>query len=414
MKSNLRLFTNILLIFCLLFFFLSLPARLNACTSAIFSGKVTKDGRPVMWKHRDTGQRNNKLEYYKGEKFAFVALVNSNNNGNSAWGGVNETGFAIMNTASYNLREDQNITKGSVSLIMFKALALCSDLSDFEELLKKHNTPLGLETNFGVIDANGGAAYYEAGDSGWNKLDVNDPKIAPSGFIAHTNFSFTGRYDQGKGYVRYNTASEIINEAILLNQKISPEWISSELSRSFRHSLLGIDLKKDLILPNGFFIDQDFIPRLTSTSAIIVQGVNPGENPLFATMWTILGYPPLGIAIPVMVSQKIPHYMTGNETSENAIICDMALKIKDEKIFSIVRGNGQNYFNFSNLYNPCYPGTSEANPGYMQLIAPVERQLFREFESFIARCRDKGKIISKELSKIQDFAFEGYKRALDH
>lgn len=27
----------------------------HACTSIIISGKATPDGRPLMWKHRDTG-----------------------------------------------------------------------------------------------------------------------------------------------------------------------------------------------------------------------------------------------------------------------------------------------------------------------------------------------------------------------
>ena len=32
-----------------------------ACTSAIVSGKNTVNGRPLLWKHRDTGEENNIL-----------------------------------------------------------------------------------------------------------------------------------------------------------------------------------------------------------------------------------------------------------------------------------------------------------------------------------------------------------------
>jgi hypothetical protein len=30
-----------------------------ACTSAIISGSLTADGRPILWKHRDTSDLNN-------------------------------------------------------------------------------------------------------------------------------------------------------------------------------------------------------------------------------------------------------------------------------------------------------------------------------------------------------------------
>ena len=54
-----------------------LTAPVFACTSAIFTGKCTKDGRPLMWKNRDTGELNNRLEHFKGKKYDFVGLVNS-------------------------------------------------------------------------------------------------------------------------------------------------------------------------------------------------------------------------------------------------------------------------------------------------------------------------------------------------
>lgn len=34
--------------------FLGSAGPLSACTSAVISGKVTPDGRPLLWKNRDT------------------------------------------------------------------------------------------------------------------------------------------------------------------------------------------------------------------------------------------------------------------------------------------------------------------------------------------------------------------------
>ena len=46
---------------------LVLPAL--ACTSAVVSGRATPDGRPLLWKHRDTDFLKNHVEFVRGEKF---------------------------------------------------------------------------------------------------------------------------------------------------------------------------------------------------------------------------------------------------------------------------------------------------------------------------------------------------------
>ena len=68
-------------------------AEADACTSAVISGRATKSGRPLLWKHRDTGTEWNHIEYLKGEKYAFSALVNSRDKERKeAWAGANEKG----------------------------------------------------------------------------------------------------------------------------------------------------------------------------------------------------------------------------------------------------------------------------------------------------------------------------------
>jgi hypothetical protein len=59
-----------------------------------------------MFKHRDTGELNNRVAYFSGPKYAFIGLVNAPMLSGEVWAGMNEAGFSIMNTASYNLRGD--------------------------------------------------------------------------------------------------------------------------------------------------------------------------------------------------------------------------------------------------------------------------------------------------------------------
>ena len=76
---------------------------LSACTSAVISGKVTPDGRPLLWKNRDTDFPQNSVRYFSGECYPFVAVVNSvEDNPTDVWIGTNAAGFSIMNTQSFD------------------------------------------------------------------------------------------------------------------------------------------------------------------------------------------------------------------------------------------------------------------------------------------------------------------------
>ena len=98
-----------------IFLLLLFPAirSADACTSAIVSGKHTRDGRPIMWKHRDTSVMESKLMFLRGSKYDAVVLVNgSDEHARSIWIGFNSAGFAIMNTLSYNI-EDESTSSGA-------------------------------------------------------------------------------------------------------------------------------------------------------------------------------------------------------------------------------------------------------------------------------------------------------------
>ncbi|MDD3990436.1 MAG: hypothetical protein PHP30_10150 [Bacteroidales bacterium] len=378
---------------------LILPISSFCCTSGIFTGKVTADGRALLWKHRDTGEENNRIMFFKGEKYDFLALVNSQDTTATAWAGTNSVGFSIMNTASYNLKTDKLKDADREGELMYKALSLCKTLEDFEKFLRKQPKPLGVEANFGVIDAEGGAAYFETNNSTFVKLDVNDPRIAPDGYLIYTNFSYTGERDKGMGYIRYNTANELVSKQAPF-RNITPHWIFNNLSRSFYHSLMGFDLKKgDSFIEKygGWFADQDFIPRKSSSASIVIQGVKSGENSELTTMWTILGYPPAGIAIPLWVKagEDQPSFMVKSDTSMNAKACDLALVLK-YKSFSLKRGNGSKYMNFKTIYNS--QGT-----GYMQRLMIPEEKIKHLYSGPLSRWRKTG-IELTELKELNNRA----------
>ena len=143
------------------------------CTSVIISGNARSDGRPVMMKHRDSGELNNLMRWFKGPEYDFIGLVNASSKGGEVWAGHNTAGFCIINTATYDLKDD-NVPSSEMDKegeLMFKALGQCADLKDFEKFLESLPKPWGVEANFGIIDAKGEAAYYEVNNHSYRRFD---------------------------------------------------------------------------------------------------------------------------------------------------------------------------------------------------------------------------------------------------
>ncbi|MEG1749297.1 MAG: hypothetical protein RRZ65_08255 [Tannerellaceae bacterium] len=367
----------------------------KACTSIIITGKATPDGRPLMWKHRDTEAPYNHIVYQTGSGYSYLGLVNSDDLSGAVWNGTNETGFSIMNTASFNLKDDDVKEMDQEGLLMRNALKVCKTVEDFEHYLDTLPRPLRTEANYGVIDAYGGAAYFETNNRKYYKKDANDPALAPDGYLIYTNFSQEGRKDEGLGYIRYETA-KILFKA-MSREGFTPQKIFKQASRSFYNSLMDIDLTSSEQSPNnrtGWFVEQDFIPRSESTASIVIQGVKPGMNPELTTMWTALGYPPTAIALPLWVklAKEQPSLVLCKEGEKSAPLCLYASQLK-EKVYSIHRGNGQRYLHWQLLWN-------KESTGYMQQLQPVEDSIFKLFYAPKAAWEKKNALPEDEIKQL--------------
>ncbi|NLB67560.1 MAG: hypothetical protein GX798_03795 [Bacteroidales bacterium] len=386
--------------FCCLL--MAVSSDIFACTSAIISGRVTPDGRPLLWKHRDTDAAQNLVRYFKGDKYAFSAIAQTNNsNPRSVWMGVNEAGFAIMNTMSYNIEPTENEENADNNgYIMKLALGNCADAEEFEALLNSLEKPWLISSNLGVIDAKGNAYYYEVNNNEYIRFDVNDPATAPLGYIVRSNFSFAGDTERGSGYVRYMHADEIVKAGVMHNA-MTPEFIFNELSRSFENPLIGVDLKSgDFNRPKttGWFVEQDLIARYTTTSSVVIQGVREGEAVELTTMWTVVSYPPTTVAMPVWVcggEEGIPYILSQNEEGRSTL-GNMGYMMK-EKAYAheIEKSRKTRYFNWELLWNL-------QGDGYMQLVQQIEKELFREYNSAIESWRSEGTVNHREMKKLHD------------
>lgn len=344
-----------LLLSCL-FATASVPGVL-ACTTVIVSARQSSTGRPLMLKVRDTKDSLNHIVHFRGEEYSFTALVNSLDTlRNSVWAGANDRGFCIMNSVSYNLRPDSLENKPYEGLVMKAALGACATVDEFEDYLRKMSKPCGLETNYGVIDAVGGAAYFEVWDYGYTRFNVSD---APEGYLVRTNFSLSGRKDEGKGYVRYESARKLL--AGRAPGKISPRFLIDGIARSFYNGTLGRDLSKGRIPRGGLVNVDDCIPRPTTTACIVFEGI-AGDDPRDGVvLWCTLGYPPVCAAVPVRISD-------GDNIPEPLRKPDLhALDLK-ARLMPVSRDGGQKYLDMKTLRRRLLP-----------VVRRTEKRNFRRF-----------------------------------
>lgn len=376
----------------------TLPA--GACTSAVVSGKATPDGRPLLWKHRDTDFLRNHVAYVQGEKYAFVAVVNSDDfhHRREAWIGMNEAGFALMNTQSYNLEtvkegEERGAANGR---IIYRALEFCATVDDFRHFLDTLAKPSLIEANLGVIDAKGGAAMFEVDYDSYVMFDANNPADAPHGYIVRTNFSVSGT-GPGAGQVRYLEAERRFKQAAD-DGNLTPHFILHDVSRSFRNCKLGIDLRDAAFNPphtSGWFVDQDFIPRRSTSCSVVVQGVKPGEAAELTTMWTLLGYPPTGVTLPVWLKKtgggELPPLLAREGAAgTTSQLCQWSQALADS-VFSYHAGMGtERYLHWEKLYNA-------SGTGYMQQLEATEEEVFRLTAPLLERWRQAGGISAEEM-----------------
>ena len=354
------------------------------CTSAIIAAKNTVNGRPLLWKHRDTGEENNKVERTpaKDGNFEYVALYNaSDKECKEAWMGYNSEGFAIMNTASYNLKDDNISSKkmDKEGVFMKRALEVCSSVADFKHFLDTLSRPMLVEANFGVIDAEGNGGYYETNNYKYKEYNLADAK---DGILIRTNYSHSGRVDDdGMGYIREHNMKELV-VPYLQKKNFTPATFTEDFSRRFYHSLLGKDYTDS---GEEWLIDQDFIPRRSSTATTVIEGVKKGENPLLTTMWIGIGYPPCSEIRYVWLGEGgVPEDLRGLGKNGHSTLCDIVVARKHD-VFSIKRGSGKHYLNLSKLYNA--EGT-----GYSQQMKAKNEKIYKEGYEKLAKRR-------KELSK---------------
>ena len=348
----------------------------EACTTAVISGSATTDGRPLLWKNRDADNLQNQLVYNADGKFAFIGIINTGDAaGMEIWTGINSQGFAIMNTASYNLEKGDTYDEGH---LMRMALESCSTIEDFQALLEKTN-PGGrdVSANFGSIDAKGGAAFFETNKKTYKRFDATDPSVAPHGYLIRSNFSDSVEKQDGTGFIRRERATSLIEE-LVSTRHLDGQALLRIAARDIANVHIGsYPLTERKSGAPEYAYTGDSICRYITSSAVVYCGVKPGENPLASTAWVILGQPITGVAVPVWVAAgSVPKELAA---SPDAAPLNAAFDLIRNELYPDRDGELSKYIAVNRLTDP--------NWNFLQALLSTEDRNFRQVVVAIEKWR---------------------------
>lgn len=302
---------------------------LEECTVGVACGKATPDNRPLLWKTRDTNAKNNEVVYFTDGKYKYLALVNAGQD-SSAWAGVNEKGFCIMNSLSTDLSRGQRRGMGNGGFMKL-ALRTCATVAEFEAMLSRTaDTGRRTRSNFGVIDATGAAAVFETGATTHQRFDANDPKVAPEGFIVRSNFAMSADNPRtrARSIERYQRGNSICKAAVA-KENLTARHLLRQFCRDLADSdgePLPVPLERQIgKAPAGMLDNNKCIARPSTRSAVVFHGVRESEHSDLTTFWVVLGEPIFSIAVPCWVrTGAVAPELDGKEHSP---LCDTAIAL---------------------------------------------------------------------------------------
>jgi hypothetical protein len=279
---------------------------LFCCTIGVINGSATADGRPVIWKSREAGI-NVQMMY---EDNYFYQYIGSGNSGSEyIWMGMNETGLAIANAIAGDL--DRLPGNGDC---MLQALRNYATIDEFIAFLDSTNvTGRETQTNYVMMDATGAAVVLEVGTTEYWVYNTADTEY---GFLVRDNFSFAGGGTTSTKYELMNAVLEDLAQAGPIEwQDIFPQIIRDFYDENHNPLPVPFEDRWDVNYPYGYLPATYSNSGLSNSSVALMHGVTPGEPAWYSIMWTILGTPTCGIALPYWsVCPMIPQPAAGSPT----------------------------------------------------------------------------------------------------
>lgn len=350
------------------------------CTIGVFSGRATADGRPMLWKNRDVLGAVQKFCYYRAPVdrdvyYSFIGNCYSDDT-TKVYMGLNEVGFAVINSNSYNLGDSLRDGVDDGDLLRM-ALERCRTLEDLEDLLDLTSQKGRKDCwNIGALDASGHAALYECSNRSYVKFDVDDPEQAPDGIILRATFGLSGTDANRIGTERYKRAVHLVygrKSDVPLDVRFVLETLARDLSNPIADPYpLPYNGSQNRREPGFIFTDGVSINRSVSRSVMVIRGNRPGEDPLLSTLFCSIGPPVLGVAFPLWVrSGHVPDPLNiGIETPMYSLV-----KLHRAELYPLLKD--PEYLDSHYLVN-------DLGAGIFSYTLPLERNVIDSADAYVA------------------------------
>lgn len=339
--------------------------RAAACTTAVVSREASATGRAMLWKNRDADGSDNQVVYLADGKYPYVGLVNRGDTmGLQVWAGVNTAGFAIMNSASYNLESGDTVGEGT---LMKLALQTCATVEEFEALLARSNSGgRDVSANFGVIDARGGAATFETGKKGYVRFDAAAASDGAKGLLVRSNYSRSGGTGSGSGFLREARGMELLGPLAAAG-KLDARTILRTAARDVENPAIGstgVEAGPPLLYTG------DSVCRLDTVSAVVLEAPAAGEGPAAAAMWLVPSLPVTGAAVAVFpAARAVPEGLSPRKEASPLAAGSLALR---DRLYPETRGEKKRYMDRRAL--------AVVRSAALPLLLAAEEETFREVE----------------------------------
>ena len=381
-KPKLRNPSVIYFIICLLGQFGSIS---SACTIGAFSFGATQNHKPILWKNRDISNPDQAVYFFTDGRYRYLGLVYAGDS-SRVWAGINEKGFAIINSNSGNIGPgaSNGLDDGEV---MKYALQNYVSIEEFRHFLDSTNkTGRRTPSNFGVLDSTGEATIFEAGGYQYERFDASKESL---GFMLRANYSMSGDSTHQSGLARYLRGLELAQAGYQQGILDAP-YIIDKIARDLGSP--GFDPYplpfRDTLgsYPYGFLPTTASINRYRTRACVVIVGKGLNETNNFPRMWTILGEPCAGIALPLFFAAgAVPEPMNGPGLPK---ICDWAKLMRD--YVYVGSDFGLNTFLLAPIYEKLLPLESEifnitqANLNRWQIETPPASEILH-FEDSLAQ-----------------------------
>ncbi len=300
-----------------------LPQPRLECTIAVIRPEQTTDGRIHLWKNRDVSDRNQVVHQGRGLNGMKYVGIGYGDDGDIVYGGVNEAGFAIINSNSNNIGTG-NTGYDDDGRIQTLALKTCTTVRQFRRILDSTNTAGGgrvVPCNYIAFDSTGSISVFEAGRSSYATYPID----ASYSYTARANYSLSGpapTENSQWGFFRRKRAQQLISNQIsrsniridsmfTIARDIAPEgWTSLRYDYSVKDKVLDFS---------------GSVCRKTTVSAIFIQsGKRTSSGWLPPVCWFMLGKPLSTTVVPVWPQQESVSSILTDENQSSSDLCNRA------------------------------------------------------------------------------------------